>query len=133
MVIGYDEIEAAALSVRDLLGAARAVVDRDDQRGSPRVHRVYGFVRQAVALFKAVGENRTQVRLVDVTSDEYAVGRAYQIRLERSDLDDQVTLARLVAEAQMSPNEFKTRYLRAATRLCEMGDCTEPNEAGGSA
>ena len=74
--------------------------------------------------------NRTQVRLVDVTSDEYAVGRAYQIRLERSDLDDPVMLARLATEARISPNEFKKRYLRAATRLCEIGDCTVLDETG---
>lgn len=74
--------------------------------------------------------NRTKVRVVDVTSDEYAVGRAYQIRLERSDLDDPVMLARLATEARMSPTEFNERYLRAATRLCEVTENGAPPQAG---
>jgi 6-phosphofructokinase 1 len=64
--------------------------------------------------------NRTRTRLVDTTSDEYLVGRAYQIRLERSDLESPVMLARLAAAANMSPQEFNERYQRAATRRCEM-------------
>ncbi len=64
--------------------------------------------------------NRTQTRVVDITSDEYMVGRAYQIRLERSDLENPAMLARLASEAQMSPVDFKERYQRAATRLPDM-------------
>lgn len=64
--------------------------------------------------------NRTRTRLVDITSDEYVVGRAYQIRLERSDLDNPQMLAKLAAAAHMSPDEFKRRFERAATRLPEM-------------
>ena len=72
--------------------------------------------------------NRIRTRLVDVNSDEYAVARAYQIRLERSDLENPVMLAKLAAAARMSPAEFAERYIRAATRLCEM----EPAEASPS-
>ena len=64
--------------------------------------------------------NRTKVRLVNTSSDEYTVARAYQIRLERSDLDDPVILAKLASVARMSPADFRVRYERAATRLCEM-------------
>jgi 6-phosphofructokinase len=64
--------------------------------------------------------NRTKTRLVNIDSDEYAVARAYQIRLERSDLDSPVMLAKLAVAAHMSPQEFHDRYLRAATRLSEM-------------
>ncbi|MEW6197677.1 MAG: 6-phosphofructokinase [Planctomycetota bacterium] len=64
--------------------------------------------------------NRTQTRLVDINSDEYTVGRAYQIRLERSDLENPVMLAKLAAAAHMSPADFYQRYLRAATRLTDM-------------
>ena len=70
--------------------------------------------------------NRTQVRLVNINSDEYAVGRAYQIRLERSDLENPNMLARLAVEAHMSPAEFKKRFERAATRLPEMGPMGQP-------
>lgn len=64
--------------------------------------------------------NRTRTRLVDISSDEYTVGRAYMIRLERSDLENPVMLAKLAVAAHMQPAEFKQRYERAATRLCDM-------------
>jgi 6-phosphofructokinase len=64
--------------------------------------------------------NRTKIRYVDINSDEYMVGRAYQIRLERSDLENPIMLAKLAAAAHMSPADFKQRYERAATRLCEL-------------
>ncbi|MEW6249703.1 MAG: 6-phosphofructokinase [Planctomycetota bacterium] len=72
--------------------------------------------------------NRIRTRLVDVNSDEYTVGRAYQIRLELSDLENPLMLAKLAAAARMSPSEYRERYARAATRLCEMreGSPTEP-------
>lgn len=60
--------------------------------------------------------NRTRTRLVDVGSYAYQVGRAYQIRLERSDLDDPTKLSKLAAEARMTPDEFRKRYEMAATR-----------------
>ncbi len=64
--------------------------------------------------------NRTQTRLVNISSDEYAVARTYQIRLELSDLENPVMLAKLAVAAHMSPQEFHERYRRAATRLSEM-------------
>ncbi len=64
--------------------------------------------------------NRTRTRLVDVTSDEYLVGRAYQIRLEKSDLENPLMLARLAAAARMSPQEFAERYRRAALRITDL-------------
>ncbi len=64
--------------------------------------------------------NRTRVRLVDIQSDEYIVNRAYQIRLERSDLENPAMLAKLAALAHLAPAEFKSRYVRAASRLHEM-------------
>ena len=64
--------------------------------------------------------NRIKTRLVDITSDEYNVGRAYMIRLEREDLASPEMLSKLAAAAHLSPSEFKTRYIRAATRLTDM-------------
>lgn len=63
--------------------------------------------------------NRIRVRLVDVRSDLYRVARAYMIRLERADLDDPQMLARLAAEARTTPEQFRRRYLAAATRLVD--------------
>lgn len=63
--------------------------------------------------------NRTRVRRVDARSDQYRVARAYMIRLERSDLENEETLARLAAEAKMTPAEFRIRYERAATRIVD--------------
>jgi 6-phosphofructokinase len=64
--------------------------------------------------------NRTKTRQVDIQSDEYAVARAYQIRLERSDLENPIMLARLAVAARLTPQEFHDRYLRAATRLSDL-------------
>jgi len=65
--------------------------------------------------------NRTRIRQVDVCSDIYRVARAYQIRLEEHDLDNPDTLQRLADEARMTPEEFRDRYRRAATRIAEHG------------
>ncbi|MBN2446716.1 MAG: 6-phosphofructokinase, partial [Phycisphaerae bacterium] len=54
--------------------------------------------------------NRTCVRTINIDSDNYRVARAYQIRLESSDLEDPDMLAKLAAEAQMTPEDFRTRY-----------------------
>ena len=68
--------------------------------------------------------NRTQVRLVNIDSDNYRVARAYQIRLERSDFDNVDLLGKLAAEAKLTPAEFTQRYARAATRLHDMAPAT---------
>lgn len=60
--------------------------------------------------------NRTRIRTVDLRSDMYQVARAYMIRLERKDLDNVEMLERLAAEAKLTPQEFRQRYERAATR-----------------
>lgn len=64
--------------------------------------------------------NRTRTRLVDICSDEYTVNRAYQIRLERSDLENPTMLAKLAAAAHTSPLEFRSRFERAASRLTDI-------------
>jgi 6-phosphofructokinase len=58
--------------------------------------------------------NRTATRLVNVDSYSYQVARAYMIRLEQADLDDPAKLAKLAAEAKLTPDEFHKRYARAA-------------------
>jgi len=63
--------------------------------------------------------NRTLTRVVDIRSYAYQVARAYQIRLERSDLADPGLLARLAAAAKLTPEEFRERYRRAATRRAD--------------
>jgi 6-phosphofructokinase len=64
--------------------------------------------------------NRTRIRMVNVNSLSYRVARAYQIRLERSDLDNEEMLAKLAHLAKLSPAEFRERYLNAATRLVDL-------------
>lgn len=61
--------------------------------------------------------NRMRVRTVDVTSDTYRVARAYQIRLEQSDLEDEEQLGKLAGAARMTPEDFRARFHRAAMRL----------------
>ncbi len=64
--------------------------------------------------------NRTKIRMVDVHSLSYKVARAYQIRLERTDLDDPAMLSKLAGVAKMTPEAFKERYRIAATRLVDL-------------
>jgi 6-phosphofructokinase 1 len=58
--------------------------------------------------------NRTATRLVNIDSYSYQVARAYMIRLEQTDLNDPAKLAKLAAEAKLTPDEFRERYARAA-------------------
>lgn len=58
--------------------------------------------------------NRTRTRVVDIKSDSYRVARAYMIRLEPQDLANPEMLAKLAAEAQLTPAQFKERYAHAA-------------------
>src|SRR5204863_9530411 len=53
---------------------------------------------------------RTKIRLVDVTSTRYAIGRRYVIRLRRDDFDDPHELAKLAATVRLSPEEFRRQF-----------------------
>lgn len=57
--------------------------------------------------------NRTRTRVVNLKSDIYRVSRAYQIRLDRNDLDNVETLTRLTETAGISPADFKQRFEEA--------------------
>jgi 6-phosphofructokinase 1 len=70
--------------------------------------------------------NRMSVRLVDTRSDSYRVAREYMIRLERSDFDNSEMLEKLALEALMAPDQFRERFLRAATVLVDMGPAGVP-------
>lgn len=60
---------------------------------------------------------RMAIRLVDVSSHTYRVARAYMIRLEKSDFDNPEMLAKMAAEAQMTPDEFREYFKNAAQHL----------------
>ena len=64
--------------------------------------------------------NRTRIRTVDVQSDAYGVARAYMIRLETSDLDDPVMLAKLANVAGTSEQDFVKKFRQAATRISSL-------------
>lgn len=68
--------------------------------------------------------NRTRIRTVDLRSDMYQVARAYMIRLERKDLEDVEMVERLAGEARLTPDEFRKRYERAATRRLDWESAT---------
>ncbi len=70
--------------------------------------------------------NRTRVRTVHIDSDLYRVARAYQIRLERSDLDDPETLNKLAGMVKLEPEAFRAKYARAATKLSDMAPGAYP-------
>jgi 6-phosphofructokinase len=53
---------------------------------------------------------KTKIRLVDIRSEGYCVGREYMIRLEESDLRIESSLKKLARTAKMTPSEFKKRF-----------------------
>jgi len=55
---------------------------------------------------------RVRVRLVDVSTESYLVGRSYMIRLKLSDFEEPL-LSRLAAHAGLSAQAFKDRFLPA--------------------
>jgi 6-phosphofructokinase 1 len=59
--------------------------------------------------------NRTRVRTMDVNSYSYLVARAYMIRLEVGDFENDQQLRALAAEAKMDPKTFRERYEHVAT------------------
>jgi len=100
-------------------GSIRLLLEREKQPApGVMVTLINGnLVPMDLAAFVDPVTNRTMTRLVDVGSYAYQVARAYQIRLERADLDNPAMLGKLAAQAQITPDEFQRRYLRAATRL----------------
>jgi 6-phosphofructokinase len=53
---------------------------------------------------------RTRVRLVDINTMKYAIGRRYTIRLRKEDFDDASELARIAAVTKLSLQEFRDRF-----------------------
>ena len=53
---------------------------------------------------------KTRVRMVDVATESYQVARNYMIRLDRDDFEDPERLAKLAAEAKMTPQQFRERF-----------------------
>jgi 6-phosphofructokinase 1 len=53
---------------------------------------------------------RTRVRRVDIHSARYGIARRYMIRVRRDDFEDAAEVARLAAAANLSPDEFRTRF-----------------------
>ena len=101
--------------VRDLgWGAVRYVLG-DGYAGGAMVCLDGGRIRPLpFAEMMEEGNGRTRVRMVDIGSESYQVARQYMIRVEASDLRDEATLARLAAEARMTPAAFCERFAAVA-------------------
>jgi len=55
---------------------------------------------------------KIHTRMVDITSEHYLVAREYMVRLKRSDLEDQATIARLAEAAHMTTDDFVRSFRR---------------------
>jgi 6-phosphofructokinase 1 len=55
-------------------------------------------------------DGRTRIRLVDTNSQTYEVARKYMLRLERTDLENPDTLAKLAEAAHLTPVEIEERF-----------------------
>ena len=53
---------------------------------------------------------RTRIRLVDINTMKYAIGRRYMIRLRKEDFDDPSELARIAAVTRLSLQDFRSRF-----------------------
>jgi ATP-dependent phosphofructokinase / diphosphate-dependent phosphofructokinase len=53
---------------------------------------------------------RMRVRMVDVESDRYKIGRAYMLRLKREDFDDPHELEKLARTANLSVEDFRSEF-----------------------
>jgi 6-phosphofructokinase 1 len=51
-----------------------------------------------------------RLRMVDINSTRYAIGRRYMIRLRRDDFEDPHELARFAATCNMSVEAFRERF-----------------------
>jgi len=55
---------------------------------------------------------KIHTRMVDITSEHYLVAREYMVRLTRSNLEDQATVARLADAAGMTADDFVRSFRR---------------------
>lgn len=95
-------------AVRHLAGGGGGVVVTT-RAGAPR------FVPLADCVDPASG--RGQQRGVDVTSDNYRVARAYMVRIEQADLDDDAAAATLGKAGGLAPDELRRHFARLDGRL----------------
>ncbi len=73
---------------------------------------IFGSGKLTPVSFKEIldpATGRTRVRLVDIESESYKVGRKYMIRLEKEDFSDRA-ITDLAKAARMSPDEFRKRF-----------------------
>ena len=61
-------------------------------------------------------DGRTRIRLVDLGSDRYRIAWSYMVRLKREDFEDEAVLADLARTANLSPTEFRDRFLPVTER-----------------
>ena len=54
--------------------------------------------------------NRTKVRMVDPSSESFYIARRYMLRLNKTDFDDPIELAKLAATVKISIDEFKNEF-----------------------
>jgi 6-phosphofructokinase 1 len=53
---------------------------------------------------------RMQVRKVNIDGEAYECARRYMIRLEKSDFEDPLQLAKLASVVKMTPDQFRSRF-----------------------
>ena len=63
---------------------------------------------------------RTRIRLVDTASPHYRIAREYQIRLAKSDLENQQFIERLTEITRASPDQLRAEFSDVAFRWGEL-------------
>ncbi len=60
---------------------------------------------------------RTKIRMVDIHTEAYEMALEYMIRLKKEDFKSDSAVARLAAETNLSPEEFRERFEKVAARF----------------
>jgi 6-phosphofructokinase 1 len=95
-------------AVRHLVGGGGSAVVTT-QAGAPRFLPLADFVDPT--------SGRGRQRAVDVQGDNYQVARAYMIRIEASDLDDDAKVASLATAGGFEPDDLRRHFARLDRRL----------------
>ena len=53
---------------------------------------------------------KTEIRFVDIDSDNYKIARNYMVRIEKHDFEDPAFIKKMVEVSNMSEEEFMTKF-----------------------
>lgn len=98
---------------RDLgYGAVRHLLNKATETGSGAMISIQNGCLVPIPFENILNAEtgRTSVRTVNLDTDSYRVARAYMIRLERTDFEDEAKLVELAEAGKTTPDEFRAQF-----------------------